>query len=781
MKNNQLTNMKNQVPEMIKQIFNCFRNEFINQSNDFIEDSKLVRTKRIQTILENSFILEGCMVGFGIIRGIILFIESSSLLTTIAFSLFLPGIIGLGLILHFYFKQNKIPNKKDYLLNDKALIIYENQIGMFSSLISFWILFWIPITIYFEYAKFDKGIQFMMSKMSLHLNHIILMQPKKNARFCEVFFSISYFIILIFSCFSYTDLFFALGASVATYFIFYIADKISNEFKIMKEKDNTIMVNSEIFKMIQEPIVILDSSLKECIFKNQAFKELQKISSSSNEIDLLSRMKNENNCALSHILKSQKIVNEKLHSLENSCFLFSLNKNIEKNESFEFSIKAVRKKLKHLNEEVTAVYFHDIGKEIEIKVMKGNIEFTHLMLYSLSHEVRTPLNGMQGILQLMKTKGDMKYYRQIKLALSCSQFLENQINCMLDYAQILKNEFKLHLEFVNIETFLTKIHKISKLIIESKHSSVEIKLEMNHVSHTKYIIDKERVKEIILNLLTNSIKYTSKGQIILKAEINSEFDLIFSISDSGTGFSEDQVMEFNNFETHSIINKNKAKNGFPGYKLSICQLIASQHQSKIILFSQKSKGSTFSFKISVQKLRKEIEDGVYHRTESGTLMDPESTPRNKIVSYQFPPINNRMTHLNANSSLFSLSTKQNKYIIIADDVELNRFVIQGMINKLNFQNIKEASNGLEALNIAKDLTHNGVEYLIFMDIDMPVLNGIESTRLIREFSKKPIIAVTAFIGEDVRIKAKESGMNLFVTKPISFNKIKSILRDYNFI
>ena len=117
------------------------------------------------------------------------------------------------------------------------------------------------------------------------------------------------------------------------------------------------------------------------------------------------------------------------------------------------------------------------------------------MLYSLSHEVRTPLNGMKGILHLMKCKSDTKYYKQIKIALSCCQFLECQINSILDYAQILKNEFSLHLEFVDITCFLAKIQKYALYIIQGKNSSIEIKIDISSNIKGKYIIDKDRIKK----------------------------------------------------------------------------------------------------------------------------------------------------------------------------------------------------------------------------------------------------------------------------------------------
>ena len=122
-----------------------------------------------------------------------------------------------------------------------------------------------------------------------------------------------------------------------------------------------------------------------------------------------------------------------------------------------------------------------------------------------------------------------------------------------------------------------------------------------------------------------------------------------------------------------------------------------------------------------------------------------------------------------------------RFIFVIDDVNLNRFVITGMIQSLGFPNIIEGSNGLQALEYAKEKNQNKEEFLIFMDIDMPIMNGIESTKLIREFSSEPIIAITSFIGEEMRTKALSSGMNEFLTKPITIFQIKTILKKYGYI
>ena len=161
-------------------------------------------------------------------------------------------------------------------------------------------------------------------------------------------------------------------------------------------------------------------------------------------------------------------------------------------------------------EEVTAIYFHDIGNAIEKKILQHNIEFTNLMLYSLSHEIRTLINGMQGILLLLKNHNDPNLQKQIKIALSCSEFLVIQMNCMLDYSQIIKKEFKMHIESLEIKPFLNKLKKIVKSNLVNQKTLIDFPIFISHNVSKRVKIDPERDKQVFLNLITNSIKNTEK-------------------------------------------------------------------------------------------------------------------------------------------------------------------------------------------------------------------------------------------------------------------------------
>ena len=754
--------------------------DFFYQSNHFLGSSESTRSKRIQNIFKNCFVLNTCLFGYVTVRAIILFIEPSSFGTTISFSIFLPLMFLTNLKLTLYVRKNQIARKKDYAYSFQGLDSYENHIGFYSSLLSFWVITLIPFTIYYENDKFDKGVQFMMSKIFLNFTDIILMQPKKHAQFCEILFTLIYFIILSMKSFSFVNLFFASAASISTYFIFYIADQMNREYSRYKKKEDVLKLNDEIFKIIEDPILIINSSLNRIIFKNQAYIDLQNLMQINDEIGLMTQLRSDTNVSLLESIQKEFQNFFQNPNSETSIYSASLKKNNEK--KIAYHVKKVRKKLKNVSEEVIAIYFHYIGNEIEKKILQQNIEFTNLMLYSLSHEIRTPLNGMQGILLLIKNQMEHKFNLQIKIALSCSEFLVSQINCMLDYSQIIKKEFKLHLESLEIRPYLNKLKKIAKSNLVNKKSLINFQVDVSSKISERVILDPERVKQVFLNLITNSIKHTEAGFIKISAELNTEDELVLSLADSGRGFTPEQVKLFNENKANIFINYDQTKQIFPGYKLSICQILVNKFKSTLTINSTKECGSTFSFALSMTRLKLQIEKDVYKRRPSGTLLEVDKSPRINLSKYNYSiNITKTMSSLNSQTSVLKIVEYVSKFIIIADDVELNRFVISGMVKKLNFDNILEASNGKEALDFAKQKNREKAEFLIFMDIDMPVLNGIESTKLIREFSSQPIVAVTAFIGEEVRNRAKLAGVDQFVTKPITFTKIKMILKEYNYI
>ena len=263
----------------------------------------------------------------------------------------------------------------------------------------------------------------------------------------------------------------------------------------------------------------------------------------------------------------------------------------------------IKQKLKAFDDEVIALYIHDVGNEIEKKTLEKNIELSTLMLYSLSHEIRTPINGMQGILQLLISKVYEKLHQQIKVALSCSEFLTSQINCILDYSQIIKNEFKIHLELVDIHKYLKHIKSIFIHNLISKDEKVKFKIIYLGIHIDYAIFDPQRTTQIICNLFNNATKYTNQGEIVLKFQINESHDIDISLIDTRCGLSSEQVDLLNNYEANLKLKNSCMNTSFPGYKLSIVQILLKEMNSKLFVSSRKGSGSSFSFKLDYSQVK----------------------------------------------------------------------------------------------------------------------------------------------------------------------------------
>ena len=184
-----------------------FIKDFLNQSKYFEKDSLRIRTKRIQTIFQNLHVIIYPNIAFIVIRSIILFIEPSSTTSTILLTFFMAGLLFVLIALFLFQKKNKVPFEEEYKCNRKVLVEFENTLGVFANLSALLIMVFLPLIIIFENQKFDKGIQFMMAKISLEFNEIILMQPNELTQLRSIIFSLTYLILCCFAGFSFINLF----------------------------------------------------------------------------------------------------------------------------------------------------------------------------------------------------------------------------------------------------------------------------------------------------------------------------------------------------------------------------------------------------------------------------------------------------------------------------------------------------------------------------------------------------------------------------------------------
>jgi PAS domain S-box-containing protein len=378
-----------------------------------------------------------------------------------------------------------------------------------------------------------------------------------------------------------------------------------------------------------------------------------------------------------------------------------------------------------------------IEEELKLakKVTEELAQSKQNFLANMSHEIRTPMNAIMGMAnQLNKTNllpRQQFYLGNIQLA---ADNLLVIINDILDSSKI--EAGKLVLENIGFE--LNEI--ISKAMQVMLHKAEEKGIALTSLKFEKniasvFIGDPYRINQILLNLLSNAIKFTEKGSVnidskIVKKEANKQW-IAIHITDTGIGmdesFSKNIFQKFNQ-EDESVTRKF----GGTGLGMSICKELVELMNGTIVVKSKKGKGTSVICTLPLQ---------------IGNMSDLPIKTKVKI-----------------NSTLL-----ENKKILVVDDNEMNRLVASTLLENYKVHVI-EACNGLEAIEKIRKSTFD----LVLMDVQMPIMDGIEATKIIKETITKdlPIIALTAFAIKGDKENIIAAGMNDYISKP--FEEIKFI-------
>jgi len=376
-------------------------------------------------------------------------------------------------------------------------------------------------------------------------------------------------------------------------------------------------------------------------------------------------------------------------------------------------------------------------------------------LANMSHEIRTPLNAILGMANIAQGTTDME---RIKYCLNkindSSAHLLGVISDILDMSKIESNHLELsYTEFV-FEKMLFRIIDVMRYKLDEK----DITFNLFYEPDIPYSIvsDEQRLAQVIMNLLSNAVKFTPEGgSITLRVLVENCADDIYtlqvSVQDSGIGISEEQKPRL--FKVFSQADSSISRQyGGTGLGLVISKTIVNMMNGEMWFDSVEYEGAKFSFNIEAK---------------SGKLKAPVAKSVSKLQSEG-----------KAGGKKGLLDDFSQKTIMVVDDVEINREIIISFLEETGI-NIICAENGKEATEMY--LTGDGVIELIFMDVQMPVMDGYEATIRIRtsgndDAEKVPIIAMTANVFKEDVQRCFASGMNDHIGKPVSIadviNKIK---------
>ena len=363
-------------------------------------------------------------------------------------------------------------------------------------------------------------------------------------------------------------------------------------------------------------------------------------------------------------------------------------------------------------------------------------------LANISHEIRTPINSVIGFSELLKSTSldeDQKVF--VNGLNDSANFLFELVNQILDFTKIEAGKVELLRERTNLLELSNSVHKTLMPLAKAKNINLELKVDIGESDFV--LIDETRIRQVLVNLVSNGIKFTESGFVRLALEKLGEFEnkvnIRFSVQDSGIGISAEQ--QKNLFSVFSQgDNSTSKKYGGSGLGLVISSGILELMDSKIICDSSPKNGSLFYFDMELETCEH----------------DSSNAEHSEISSPQV-----------------EFKRSENLCTLIVDDNELNLLLLKVMLQQVYPDLvIQEATDGFSALQF---MNGNKPDFII-MDIQMPEMDGRETTRKIRSMNYTlPIIACTASVTEGERELCLEAGMSDYIPKPISKELIRTIL------
>jgi len=437
-----------------------------------------------------------------------------------------------------------------------------------------------------------------------------------------------------------------------------------------------------------------------------------------------------------------------------------------------------------------SLIFRDITQESEQEEKRFEGRLRNMMLYSLAHELRTPLNFFQDALYLAKT---LKHTRDGKVRYENGKgawnYIRNKINDTMNYAQILSGEFRIHELRFSLKKFIFRFQKLALFLIHDKKEKVRINFEIKDEISDDFVGDKERLEQILFNIVQYSARNTDAGLISLSVFIEKDL-IIFEVKDTGHGIPEKNILEilrhssensFSGIESPLSESTNVLK--FSNFGVSISNMICKKMGGKLEIFSTIEKGSCFRLTLPYKFITKSNTNNP-HQNNNSIIDDDILKSSNRIpdeevkVSLSLFQTHESFSHLK-HPSLKS-DKKHDFYVLIVDDNDFNRIIVKKMVSKYS-DNIEEAENGEVAVKKTQNIASNNSSTLIFMDLDMPVLGGIEATKKIREMksaNRSYIVALTAFASEVERKACFDVGMDQFLCKPLTKDNLEEVISNF---
>jgi PAS domain S-box-containing protein len=366
-------------------------------------------------------------------------------------------------------------------------------------------------------------------------------------------------------------------------------------------------------------------------------------------------------------------------------------------------------------------------------------------LANMSHEIRTPMNAIIGFSEILATQlTDKQHKSYLNSIQTASKSLLTLINDILDLSKIEAGRLEIQYEPVHPQRIFTELQQIFSLAMADKN--LEFLREIDDSLPPALFLDETRLRQVLLNLMGNAVKFTESGYIKLCANQQAyanqkQIDLMIAVVDSGIGIpSEQQALIFESFKQQD--GQSTRKYGGTGLGLAITKRLVEMMNGQISVTSCPGKGSRFEI--------------ILRQVKIATLTQEDVKPDNTVDLNQI--------------------TFEKAQVLVVDDIESNRHLIEESLSQVNLEVIS-AEDGQKALLFAEEYHPD----LILMDIRMPEMNGYEATKHLKNNPNTadiPVIALTAAVALDEKAKTEAHGFEGFVAKPINISELLSTLSYY---
>ena len=451
------------------------------------------------------------------------------------------------------------------------------------------------------------------------------------------------------------------------------------------------------------------------------------------------------------------------------------------------------------SEQAFFILLNDITEKEQLAKLQDADARKDRVLATVSHELRTPLNGVLGMLFLIeKNTQEPEVKELVHYCSNTSKYLLSVINSILDLGQIRNNSIKLTLTRFSLDSLLQEVKNIMEF--QAQQRGVEFVITKKTGIPETYLTDENRLKQILINLIGNAIKFTFKGRVELSVAYVVEepcSKLVVEVNDTGIGIPSDKIhglfRMYGRIDDQRSINLNKEGVGLGLTISNNLVKMLNENEQGISVISEVNKGSSFSFslleKTSGEETGLKLSSLTDHSTSGLTANGRGCTQMPSLNALKIPrrqsssKPRDRILSATSLDDMIMVPSEKGSRILVVDDNSFNLMIVERFMKNLGLR-YERALNGREAVDrvVESDKDRDPFD-LILMDMQMPVMDGIEATRTIIQLVQEEKISDVLIVGltaNDSSLSKEEglkAGMADYMIKPLTEDKLKTILNN----